>query len=320
MVDESTEMTEDELIKLSYDVVDLPYTENYKDFNTNNDLLEIQDALFKTYERNPFDFIITLALIYRLRILGWDKQYINYVSENNKGFNILSAATNVNISKMNIEYLLKNNYINEDYNLTESGRIVLLLINHVSPVQANNLGNFYVPLSYYYNISSIDKNNFVNIKIDNQILYGIKDEFFVCKDALVTLSDKVFADDSDYNTFILNSTNNLHRGREIGYTPNINISDSESLDFEICQPLFNTFNNDVLDTLGGLIMIKPYNSKEPIYVNSLIFRLLKKTHYNISPFISGVNDEYVLFKDNVTNEIVGLIKTISSFIFNKSPA
>lgn len=308
-VSEINEMTDDEVLKLSYDVDELNYAKPYNDFNTNKDLFEIQDALFTTYTANPFDTILTLALVYRLRSYGWDKNYIFYASDGGKAFNVLSSTANIKISKLNIQKLVDSKHLDDNLDLTEKGRSVLLLMNYFSPMQTNNLGNYYAPLNYYTGIKEIPTDNFVSVNYENKLFFGIKDEFFVSEKCLSGMAKSYFRDDTQYNGFLNNMLNDFKRGREVGYAPNIQLSKNNTIDFEICQSLFNTFANDTLDTLGGLIMIKGYESAEPMFVNSLVFRLIKNNHYNISPFVSTVNKDYVVFKDNETNETVGIIKT-----------
>jgi len=118
----------------------------------------------------------------------------------------------------------------------------------------------------------------------------------------------LFTLDANYALTITNSIGSVIPSMAIGYSPNIKISNTETLDFEINQQLFNTFNDDQLNVAGGLVSIQPYDSDNIVYVNSLIFKLIKISHKNIYPFISKTDRSYVAFKDD-SNNIVGLIKT-----------
>lgn len=308
-VEEMKEMNEEDILKLSYDITDFPYSDTQKDYASNYDMLAIQNALYSTYSQNPFDFIGTLALLYRLKALGWDKNYIMFASDSGKAFNVLGSSANIKINKVKIQSLIDTKFVDDNLDLTESGRTAMSLLNYFSPMSSNNLGNYYASMSYYASISGIDKNNFVSVTTENSVLFGIKDEFYVCEDCLGNFPKTAFTDDSQFKNSFLNSINSMERAREIGYAPNLQLDSSETIDINICQPLFNTFRSEELETIGGLIMIKTYNSKEPIFVNSLIFKLIKRSFYNISPFVSNVNNDYIIFKNNENDKIVGIIKT-----------
>lgn len=71
----------------------------------------------------------------------------------------------------------------------------------------------------------------------------------------------MFPNDSNYAVSISNSVNILRNAKAIGYTSNVTISNTKSLEFEICQNLFNTFNDESLNIFGGLIAIKHITQK-----------------------------------------------------------
>ncbi len=119
----------------------------------------------------------------------------------------------------------------------------------------------------------------------------------------------MFNSDSAYNSAVLNSINKLDKGRAVGYSSNITVSNTKSLEFEICQQLFNTFNDDSLNIVGGLIAVKPYKSSEPVFVNSLIYKLISRVHHHIIPYLSADDSTYVVFKEENTENVVGIIKT-----------
>ena len=181
------------------------------------------------------------------------------------------------------------------------------LINYFVQTLSNNLGNMFASMNYYLNNKEIKREDFISVNHDSTNLYGIKEDFFVCEKCLGGLSKSSFHSNTQYNGFLSNLINSLERGREIGYAPNLQIN--SNLDFEVCQKLFNTFNDDILDAIGGLVMIKTYMSDEPIFINSLIYRLVKNKYFNITPFISKSNKDYIVLKDNESGEIVAVIKT-----------
>ncbi|MBK7362956.1 MAG: hypothetical protein IPJ01_11730 [Micavibrio sp.] len=307
-VDEIKEMNENDVIKLSYDIEDLDYKSGYSDYNTGANLLEVQDALFKTYSYNPIDYLLTLGLIYRLKILGWDKSYIDYIAVNNRGFNILNSNTHIKLNKGYVDNILNLGYIDNEYSITESGRSALLLLNHITPIGTNNYSNFYATVSNIVSSQKIPKDKLVSIGINNNTLFGIRDEFYVGEKALSGMATGMFPNDSNYAVSISNSVNILRNAKAIGYTSNVTISNTKSLEFEICQNLFNTFNDESLNIFGGLIAIKTYNSKEFVYVNSLIYKLITTSYSDVTVYVSGSNSDYVLFKDG-SGETVAIIKS-----------
>lgn len=309
-IDEMKEMSETDVVKLSYDISDLDYKKDYADYNTNANLYNVQDALLQTYSYNPVDYLLTLGLIYRLKNLGWNKDYINYLSENNRGFNVLNSSSHIIINKIYINYLVDSGYINsEDYSITEIGRSALLLLNYVTPMKSSNMGNFFTPIEYIVSSQKIDKNNILYVNADNNALYGIRDEFFVDEKCLSGMAKGMFGSDSNYNSAILNSINSLNVGRSIGYSSNVTVSNTKSLEFEICQQLFNTFNDDSLNIVGGLIAIKTYKSNDIVFVNSLVYKLINRVYHHIMPYVSSSDGSYVVFKEEKTNRIVGIIKS-----------
>jgi len=207
-----------------------------------------------------------------------------------------------------IESILGLGYIDDEYSITDSGRAALLLINHITPMKSNNYGNFYVTVSNIVSSKQLTQDKLVSLGIDNTSLFGIRDEFFVGEKALLGMSTGMFVSDINYNSSVLNSISLLKEAKAIGYLSNVTISNTESLEFEICQQLFNTFDDDSLNIIGGLIAIKTYNSKEAIYVNSLIYKLINKTYGNITPHVSGSDSSYIVFKDDSGNT-VGIIKS-----------
>lgn len=303
-----TEMTDDNVLQLSYDLEDLDYKSNYFDYNTGANLYEIQDSLLKSYSVNPIDYLLTLGLIYRLKNLGWDNKYIDFIGSKNRGFNVLNSNINITLNSVYINHLIDFGYIDEEYSITDSGRSAMLLLNCVAPIDTNNYGNMYCSLSYIVSTQKIAKDKLVYIGADNISLYGIKDEFFIDEKSLQGMATGLFTLDANYALTITNSIGSLIPSMAIGYSPNIKISNTETLDFEINQQLFNTFNDDQLNVAGGLVSIQPYDSDNAVYVNSLIYKLIKISHKNIYPFISKTDRSYVAFKDD-SNNIVGLIKT-----------
>ena len=309
-IEETKEMSETDVVKLSYDISDLDYKKDYTDFNTNANLFNVQDSLLQTYQYNPVDYLLTLGLIYRLRVLGWNKDYIDYIASNNRGFNILNSNSHVIINKIYIQYLIESGYIDgSDYSITDNGRTALLLLNYITPMKANNISNFFTPIEYIVSSQKTDKKNIISINIDNTVLYGIRDEFFVDEKCLSSMSKGMFGSDSSYNSAVLNSVNRLDKGRMMGYSSNITVSNTKSLEFEICQQLFNTFNDDFLNIIGGLIAIRPYKSTETVFVNSLVYKLISRVHRHLIPYISSSDSSYVVFKDENTGNIAGVIKS-----------
>jgi len=225
---------------------------------------------------------------------GGTGKYLRFLNSNtsNPTFTFLNDATNNTI----------------DYSITESGRSALLLINHITPMKSNNYGNFYVTVSNIVSSKQLTQDKLVSIGIDNTSLFGIRDEFFVGEKALMGMSTGMFMSDINYNSGVLNSINLLKEAKAIGYLSNVTISNTESLEFEICQQLFNTFDDDSLNIIGGLVAIKTYNSKEAIYVNSLIYKLINKTYGNVTPYVSSSDSSYIVFKDDSGNT-VGVIKS-----------
>ncbi len=252
--------------------------------------------------------LLTLGLIYRLRVLGMNKDYINYMAENNRGFNVLNSTVHIIINKTYVERLVESAYISEeDYSITETGRAALLLLNYITPMKANNFGNFFSLIEYIVSSQKIDKSNIVSVNVENNVLYGIKHEFFVDEKCLSSMTKGMFSTDSAYNTAVLNSINTLDKARAVGYASNITISNTKSLEFEICQELFNTFNDDSLNIVGGLVSIKTYRG-ETVFINSLIYKLISKNYSHLVPYVSGVDTSRVVFKDEQTGIIVGMIK------------
>ena len=302
------EMNDDDVLKLSYDISDLPYKDDYVDYNTGVNLIEIQDALYSTYSYSTIDYLLTLGLIYRLKQLNWDKDYIDFISKKGRGFNILNSKTHIILDNSIINSLLDMNYIDSDYSLTESGRSALLLMNYITPINANNYGNYFVSISNIVSKQNISKDNLLYISTGKSSLFGIRDEFFVDEKSLMGQSKGLFTNDSGYSLSVGNSLTKLNKAKVVGYTSNVTISNTQSLEFEICQNLFNTFNDDFYNVSGGLVGIMMYDSKEIIYINSLIYRLIKRNHNNITPYISETNKSYVVFKD-FSDNIVAIIKS-----------
>ena len=315
-VQEIIKMNDEDIILLSYDLTDLDYKTEYYDYNSGANLFEIQDALLKTYSVNPVDLLMTLGLLYRLNNLGWDKNYIDFIASKNRGFNVLNSNINISINNVYINELLNLGYVDENYSITESGRSYLLLLNYASPINTNNNGNFYVTISELVSSQKLKKADLVYVSAKNTSFFGIKNEFFVDQKCLFGMNEKQFTLDTDYAIGAANSfDDDLIAARAIGYSPNIKISNNETLEFEICNQLYNTFNDDTLNVLGGLVSIHPYNSNEVIYVNSLFYSLIRVSHNSIHPFVSKTNSSYVFFKNN-DDKIVGFIKT-KKFICDK---
>jgi hypothetical protein len=152
---------------------------------------------------------------------------------------------------------------------------------------------------------TILKENMLSISTGNSSLFGIRDEFFVDETALMGMATGMFSNDANYSLSIANSVSNLKKAKAVGYTSNISFTNT--LDFEICQELFNTFNNDMYNVIGGLVAIKTYNSIDTYFVNSLIYRLLSRNG-KITPYISESNKSFVIFK-NASGNIIGIVKT-----------
>jgi len=308
-VQEIVKMNDEDVIKLSYDLTDLDYKAEYYDYNSGANLFEIQDALLKTYSVNPADLLMTLGLLYRLKNLGWDKQYIDFIASKNRGFNVLNSNINISLNNVYVNELLNIGYVDEDYSITESGRSALLLLNYATPINTNNNGNFYVTISELVSSQKLKKADLVYVSAKNTSFFGIKNEFFVDQKCLFGMNEKQFTLDTDYAIAASNSfDDDLVAARAIGYSSNIKISNNETLEFEICNQLYNTLNDDTINVLGGLVSIQPYNSNEVIYINSLFYSLIKVCHNNIYPFVSKTNSSYVFFKNN-DDKIVGFIKT-----------
>jgi hypothetical protein len=303
---EIKDLDDDEVLKLSYDTSELEYQTSYYDYNTGSNLIDIQDALHNSYAHNPIDYLLTLGLIYKFKNLGWDKNYINFIASNNRAFNILNSKVNISLSRIYIEYLSENKYIDgEDYSLTEMGRTALSLLNYIVPMESFNYSNFFVSISNMISSQTILKENMLSISTGNSSLFGIRDEFFVDETALMGMATGMFSNDANYSLSIANSVSNLKKAKAVGYTSNISFTNT--LDFEICQELFNTFNNDMYNVIGGLVAIKTYNSIDTYFVNSLIYRLLSRNG-KITPYISESNKSFVIFK-NASGNIIGIVKT-----------
>ena len=303
---EIKDLNDDDILKLSYDTSELPYQSAYYDYNTVSNLLDIQDSLFNSYTHNPVDYLLTLGLIYKFKNLGWDKDYINFIASNNRAFNISNSKVNVSLSRIFIEYLSENKYIDgDDYSLTEMGRTALSLLNYIVPMESFNYSNFFISISNIISSQTILKDNMLSISTGNGSLFGIRDEFFVDEKALMGMATGMFNNDTNYSLGIANSVSNLKKAKAVGYTSNISFTNT--LDFEICQELFNTFNNDMYNVIGGLVAIKTYNSNDTYFVNSLIYRLLSRNG-KITPYISEGNNKFIIFKNNSGN-IIGIVKT-----------
>jgi hypothetical protein len=307
-IDEINKMNNDEAFNLSYDLNDLDYKSEYFDYNSGANLYEVQDALFKTYTLNPADYLITLGVLYRLKNLGWDKSYIDFIASKNRAFNVLNSDINITLNSLYIDDLLNLEFIDESYSITDLGRSALLLLSYATPINSNNYGNFYVTISELISSQKIKKEDLVYVSADNTSFYGIKNEFFVDEKCLFGMPTGLFTLNSDYAITVKNSFDNLVLSRAVGYSTNIKISNADTLELEICNELYNTFNNDTLNVLGGLVSIQPYNSKEVVYVNSLTYSLIKVSHKNIYPYISKDDSSYVFFKNDL-DKIVGFIKT-----------
>lgn len=303
---EIKDLDDNEVLKLSYDTSELEYQTSYYDYNTGSNLIDIQDALHNSYSHNPIDYLLTLGLIYKFKNLGWDKNYINFIASNNRAFNVLNSKVNISLSRIYIEYLSENKYIDgEDYSLTEMGRTALSLLNYIVPMESFNYSNFFVSISNMISSQTILKENMLSISTGNSSLFGIRDEFFVDETALMGMATGMFSNDANYSLSIANSVSNLKKAKAVGYTSNISFTNT--LDFEICQELFNTFNNDMYNVIGGLVAIKTYNSIDTYFVNSLIYRLLSRNG-KITPYISESNKSFVIFK-NASGNIIGIVKT-----------
>lgn len=303
---EIKDLDDNDVLKLSYDTSELEYQTSYYDYNTGSNLIDIQDALHNSYSHNPIDYLLTLGLIYKFKNLGWDKNYINFIASNNRAFNVLNSKVNISLSRIYIEYLSENKYIDgEDYSLTEMGRTALSLLNYIVPMESFNYSNFFVSISNMISSQTILKENMLSISTGNSSLFGIRDEFFVDETALMGMATGMFSNDANYSLSIANSVSNLKKAKAVGYTSNISFTNT--LDFEICQELFNTFNNDMYNVIGGLVAIKTYNSIDTYFVNSLIYRLLSRNG-KITPYISESNKSFVIFK-NASGNIIGIVKT-----------
>lgn len=303
---EIKDLDDDEVLKLSYDTSELQYQTSYYDYNTGSNLIDIQDALHNSYSHNPIDYLLTLGLIYKFKNLGWDKNYINFIASNNRAFNLLNSKVNISLSRVYVDYLSENKYIDsEDYSLTEMGRTALSLLNYIVPMESFNYSNFFVSISNMISSQTILKENMLSVSMGNSSLFGIRDEFFVDEKALMGMATGMFSNDANYSLSIANSLSNLKKAKAIGYTSNISFTNT--LDFEICQELFNTFNNDMYNVIGGLVAIKTYSSTDTYFVNSLIYRLLSRNG-KITPYISESNNSFVIFK-NASGNIIGIVKT-----------
>lgn len=304
---EINDVNDEDILKLSYDISDLQYQSSYYDYNTGSNLIDVQDALYNSYSHNPIDYLLTLGLIYRFKNLGWEKDYINFIASNNRAFNILNSKVHTILSRVYIEYLSENKYIDsEDYSLTEMGRTALSLLNYIVPMDTFNYSNFFVSVSNIISSQTILKENMLSVSMGNGSLFGIRDEFFVDEKSLMGMATGMFANEPNYSLGIANMLGNLKKAKEIGYTSNISFTNT--LDFEICQELFNTFNNDMYNVIGGLVVIKTYDSNETYFVNSLIYRLLSRSNGKITPYLSATDKNFIVFK-NASGNIVGIVKS-----------
>lgn len=304
---EINDVNDEDILKLSYDIADLQYQSSYYDYNTGSNLIDVQDALYNSYSHNPIDYLLTLGLIYRFKNLGWEKDYINFIASNNRAFNILNSKVHTILSRVYIEYLSENKYIDsEDYSLTEMGRTALSLLNYIVPMESFNYSNFFVSVSNIISSQTILKENMLSVSMGNGSLFGIRDEFFVDEKSLMGMATGMFANEPNYSLGIANMLSNLKKAKEIGYTSNISFTNT--LDFEICQELFNTFNNDMYNVIGGLVAIKTYDSNETYFVNSLIYRLLSRSNGKITPYLSATDKNFIVFK-NASGNIVGIVKS-----------